>query len=721
MIRIDDLIDKVSRYMPEGADLEPINRAYVYSATLHRNQFADNGAPTLQHALEVSGILADLRLDLRCIVAGLLHDVLEADLTDPEALREAAGEESARLIEELSRLSRAAFHGSEATRAEHMRQMILASTRDLRVILIRLADRLHYLRDIDQLAEEDRAGLARETMAIYAPIAHRLGIQTLKTELEDRAFSILEPGISAELNNRVGARVAEQKTRLEAINADLNRLLEENGISGEVLGRVKHLYSIHRKMLSSRLELDGVHDLLATRIILKTPEDCYKMLGLIHAAFTPIPGRFKDYIALPKDNGYQSLHTLVFGKEGDQFEIQLRTREMHRQAEMGIAAHFIYKTGAKAGATADESELASVIWFRQLLDNLEEGRDPHESMELFTLNLNPDQVFVFTPRGEVIKLPQNATPIDFAYAIHSDVGNRCIGAKADGRMISIRTPLTTGSVVEILTNNRQEPKKDWLKAAVSSRALGHIRSYLRKKEKTEAVEQGREQVARLVKGLVKRVDEVLTLPEVAAWAKKHGINGPEELFAAEGFGRVNFREVLERLYPPAADSPKAQPAKSPPAKPGRKTRTKSVVSIQGLDNMLTRFAKCCHPVFGDPLLGIITRGRGVSIHHRECRNLAKQVVHHERMVEVDWAGEETGPRPVTIAISSKRPMNDLLESVRFLEEEGMTIASGRMSAARGLTTVHLTLMVDDARKLRKILQRLNAIEGMRAVRVVGSA
>lgn len=720
MIRIDDLIAKVSAYLPEGADLGQIGKAYVYSATLHRDQFANNGDSTLQHALEVSGILADMRLDPRCIVAGLLHDVLEEDLADTAALREAVGEEAAHLVDELSHITRAAFHGSEATRAEHMRQMILASTRDLRVILILLADRLHALRVLDQLPAESRTGLARETLAIYAPIAHRLGIQTFKSEMEDRAFAVLEPSVFADLETRVGARVATRKALLERLKGELEAMLKTNGIRGEVLGRIKHIYSIHRKINNAKLDLERVHDLMATRIILDSVEDCYRVLGLVHAAHTPIPGRFKDYIALAKENGYQSLHTVVFGGEGEIIEIQIRTVEMDRQAELGIAAHFVYKDGS----SADEVELASVSWFRQLLKNLEEGRSPHETMELFTRELTPEQVFVFTPRGEVIKLPRNATPIDFAYGVHSEVGHRCVGAKMDGRMISIRTPLKTGSVVEILTSNRQEPKKDWLKAAVSSRALGQIRNYLRRKEKQDAAERGREVVAKMVKGLVKKVEDVYKLAPVQEWAHRHGISTVEDLFAAEGFGRIHFREVLDRLYPPDTQSPARKPAESPGKSPGKssvkkakKPASKGVVRIDGMQNLMSRFAKCCSPLHGDPLIGIITRGRGVSIHHRECRNISRQVFHEERFVEVDWASDfQAAARPVTVEIRSGKSMQDLLESIRFLEDDGIPITSSHMDSGKGAITQRLTLMVEDTKRLRTILQRLNAIEGVRAER-----
>jgi GTP pyrophosphokinase len=722
MLRLDDLLTKVAGYMPPAADLDAIRRAYVYSATLHRNRFTDDGGPALQHALEVSHILADLRLDLRCIVAGLLHDALEQELTAPAALREAVGEEPARLVEELSRLSRAAFHGTEAARAEHMRQMILASTRDLRVILILLADRLQLLRNPGQLPEEGRTGVARETLAIYAPIAHRLGVHTFKAELEERAFHLLEPTLWQELQRGVETRVAQRSAAIEHINTELRELLAANEVAGEVLGRTKHLYSIHRKMQRDRIELERVHDLLATRIIVETTEDCYRVLGLVHAAYTPLPGRFKDYIALPKENGYQSLHTLVFGSGGDIVEIQIRTREMHRQAEVGIAAHFIYKDGG----TPDESELASVTWFRRLLENLEHGRDPHEAMELLERELEPEHLFVFTPRGEVIKLPPKATAIDFAYAIHSEVGHRCVGAKVDGRMVSIRSPLRNGSVVEIVTAKAQEPKEAWLKTAVSSKALGHIRNYLRRRKREEAVALGIELVQREARPYVRKVDELFRLEPFREWMQRHGMSTPDDVYAAEGFGRVRMSEVLARLFPkaePAAAKPAPGSAAPPGAAPKRAPAegARQVVTVSGLDQMLMRFAKCCSPVHGDPVVGIITRGRGVSIHHRDCRNLSRQFIHEERMVEVDWAEEPAQGRPVTLAISARGSMKALLASIALLEEEGTPITSSRMAAQQGVYTQHLTLRVDDTKQLRRILQRLNAMEGIRADRVLESA
>jgi GTP diphosphokinase / guanosine-3',5'-bis(diphosphate) 3'-diphosphatase len=397
---------------------------------------------------------------------------------------------------------------------------------------------------------------------------------------------------------------------------------------------------------------------------------------------------------------------------------------MHRQAEMGIAAHFIYKDGAPP----DESELASVSWFRRLLEHLEQGRDPHESMELLERDLAPEQLFMFTPRGEVIKLPPQATPIDFAYAIHSQVGHHCVGARMDGRMISIRTPLRNGSVVEIVTAKTQEPKEDWLKAAVSSKALGHIRRYLSRKKKEEAIAAGLEHVQREARPYVRKVDDLFRQEPFRDWMQRHGLNTPEDVYAAEGFGRIAIHDVLERVLPRAESAPKAAAPKPAPKAPGkaalraeREAKARQVVTIAGLDNMLIRFAKCCTPVHGDPVVGIITRGRGVSIHHRECRNLARQFFHEERMVEVEWAGDAARGRPVTLAISTRGSMKELLDSISFLEAEGTPITSGRMASHRGVYTQHLTLMVEDSKQLKRILQRLNAIAGIRAERVLESA
>ena len=713
MFRIDDLIAKVAAYAPPGAELGIISKAYVYSARLHRDRFSATGTPVLQHSLEVSNLLAEFRLDIPCIIAGLLHDVLEEGLAEPTAVREMVGDDVAGLVEELSHLSRASFHGSAAARAEHMRQMILASTRDLRVILILLADRLQVLRSAETLPEAEKQAIGRETLAIYGPIAHRLGIHFFKAELEDRAFRIVEPEAYAQLQKAVEKRVSERVDAIDQINRELTDLMEIQGLRGEVLGRTKNLYSIQAKMRRAKLELDQIYDLLAARIIVEKKEDCYKMLGLIHAAYNPLPGKFKDYIALPKPNGYQSLHTCVFGSSGDLVEIQIRTQSMHRQAEMGVAAHYVYKDGE----LADERELADVGWFRRLLENLSEGQDPQKSMDRLTQELETDQVFVFTPAGEVIKLAKGATPIDFAYAIHTEVGHHCSGAKVDGKMISIRTPLENGSVIEIVTNAKQSPNKDWLNYATSSKALARIRSFLRAKEREEAIARGRDKVLRETRRIAKKPEDLLKLEPFREWMNRNTLAGLDELFAAAGAERINLKEALEKLFPVPGGEP--QPKKVAPATPARKKRkarsAMELVSIAGMENLMVRFAKCCAPVYGDEIKGIITRGRGISVHHPGCHNLTGQLIREGRVVDAGWVASDRELHPVTLAVRATTSMKDLIALVDKLEEEGgALITPGRIVSRRGIYTQHLTLMVGDSRQLNKIISRLNARKGISA-------
>jgi GTP pyrophosphokinase len=561
--------------------------------------------------------------------------------------------------------------------------------------------------------------MAKETLAIYAPIAHRLGVHLFKADLEDRAFELLEPVQYAELKQAVDARISERRSALEAIRLELAGLLGQHGLAVQISGRMKHLYSIHAKMREKGVGLEGIQDLLAMRILVPATEDCYRALGVIHAQYTPLPGRFKDYIALPKANGYQSLHTSVFFGSGDVVEFQIRTEAMHREAELGIAAHFVYKDGGVEG----EKTLASVGWFRRLLENLETGQDPQESMELLERDLNPDEIFVFTPTGEVIKLPAGATPIDFAYAVHSKIGEHCTGARMNGRMVSIRTPLRNGSVVEILTSQKQAPKEDWLKFAVSSRALGRIRAFLRQAERQNAVERGKEIVLRETKRVGKKLDDVLRLDEVQEWMRKNGMHGPDDLFAAEGLGQHSLRTVLERLKLPAVEEAPAPPS-APPGAPKRKAAAGSAagVVVAGMENMMTRFARCCSPAAGDALAGIVTRGRGVSVHRRDCATLARYGSEPGRRVQVEWAESGTEERLVTLAIRTTDSMSRLLELVTLVEQQkGLSIASGRIASKQGVYTQHLTVRVSDPRQLKRVLQRLNAVAGVRAERVLESA
>ena len=709
------LMAKVDGYLMDESGLDQIQQAFQVSQSLIHDKPTTNGDRPGSHGLTVARILADLHLDPVCIVAGLLHEPVETGLVDAEVIAEHAGAEVMALINALLQLGKASFQGSEVTRAEHMRQMILESTKDLRVILLLLADRLAHLRDHARNPSEAGRALATESQVIFAPIAHRLGIHSIMAELEDLAFQVLDPELFQTLSNGIAGRLGKQRGRVDQINGELQALLQNQDLACEVLGRTKHVYSVHNKMQRNGLEIDQVHDLLATRIIVHSVEECYRVLGLIHARFTPLPGRFKDYIALPKANGYQSLHTQIFGSHGDLFEMQIRTAEMHQQAEMGIASHFSYKDGG----SADKGELASISWFRTLLNSLEDGQNPAESMELLERELAPEHIFLFTPSGEVIKLPYGATPIDFAYAIHSEVGDHCVGARVDGRMISIRTPLGNGAVVEILTGSHQHPKEDWLKYSVTSKAQGRIRGSLRQREKEEAIRIGKDGVLREAKRVVRKVEDLFQLDSLQDWLRRHNFNTPEELFAAEGFGRISLKDVLDQLLLAGSEPEPAEKTVSPP-KRLRQTTSSSIV-VEGMEYVMARFAKCCSPVHGDPLEGIITSGRGISVHHRKCANIRRTAIHPDRLVSVEWNENFKGARPVTLVISAHRSMKEMLAMITSLEEEEKTsVTSGQINSKRGLVTQQLTLMVSDSKQLKRILHRLNNLEGVQADRGLDS-
>ncbi|MDH4121764.1 MAG: RelA/SpoT family protein [Deltaproteobacteria bacterium] len=704
-------MDKATSYLPPETDLRRIRQAFEYSARLHGDRLHPSGVPRLQYALNVAVQLARMRMDVTSILAGLLHDVFQEELARPAELTEAMGPEVTGLLEELSRISRATYHSSEESRAVHMRQMILATTRDLRVILVLLAERLVLARALSGLPPQDRRSVARELRKIYAPLAHRLGIHSVKAELEDLAFQELEPEDYARLKALVDARLTNQERSMERINRELAGLLEREGLPGEVLGRTKHYYSIKTKMEKTGAGLDQIYDLIATRMILDTKDQCYKALGLIHQHYTPLPGRFKDYVALPKENGYQSLHTTVIGRGGEFFEVQIRTRDMHRQADWGVAAHFLYK----AGQEPDEEERANLAWFRQLLANLESGQNHAESMEMVSRDLAAEQIYVFTPTGEVIKLPARATPIDFAYSIHTEVGNRCVGARMDGRMIPIRTPLRNGSVVEIITSAKQEPHKDWLKFAHTSKALAKIRSHLREQEESAARRTGRERLTRELRKAGVRVEEMLEREEFKTWMSRNGLQSPDELFQMAGFGKMDARTLLEKtgLVKGAPRAPRPQASAAAASKGSNGSHGPGVL-VAGMGNIVTRLARCCQPVFGDPITGLITRTRGVSVHNQGCPNLLRESPHPDRLIPVQWAGDTPGAKPVRLELKTDSSQKALAQAAGWLEEAGYEVQPGVILPVAGGYAQNVTVMVDPSRDVETILHRLNAMAGVRA-------
>jgi GTP pyrophosphokinase len=545
MIRFEDLLDKVRAYSPDG-DLELLRRAYVFSALEHKGQVRHSGEPYLIHPIEVADILADLRLDVVCVAAGLLHDVVEDTLTTVERIEELFGPDVAHVVEGVTKISAIPFSSSEERQAENFRKMLLAMVDDIRVILVKLADRLHNMRTLQHVSEESRLRTARETLDIYAPIANRLGMSKVKNELEELAFKHLEPAAYQSLRTKVEARRRATEGVIEELKATLRGKLDEAQVPVlSIDGRIKRLYSIWLKLRRQKIDLDQVYDLVALRILTPSVKDCYATLGIIHQTWSPVPGRIKDFIAMPRPNGYQSLHTSVISEHGFPFEVQIRTEEMHARAEEGIAAHWKYKEG-RVGAGRDERYFQ---WLRQLLEWQQEVRDPQEFLANLKIDLYPEEVYTFTPRGQVKVLPRGATPIDFAYAIHTDVGHQCVGARVNGRMVPLRTRLKNGDIVEILTTAGHKPSRDWLAHVVTSRARNKIKHLIQEEEKGRAVELGR----KLLEKEAKRFDVPLrTLADEQALARAAAeLSAPraEDLFAQIGYGKVSARQVLDLLVP----------------------------------------------------------------------------------------------------------------------------------------------------------------------------
>src|SRR5438270_12792940 len=630
MIRLNDILEKVSAYHGD-ADLDLVKKAYVYSAKVHQGQIRKSGEPYLVHPLEVAGLLADLKLDEASIVAGLLHDTIEDTLAKPEEIRELFGQEVLDLVEGVTKLG--TFQSSEAVsveekQAENFRKMLVAMAKDIRVILVKLADRTHNMRTLSFMQPDAQQRIAQETLDIYAPLAHRLGIQWIKIELEDLAFQYLKPAEYHDVEQQLEETQKDRQKYISDVVDLLRTKLKEAGLDADVQGRPKHVYSIWKKMRKNGLSsVSQLHDIVAFRLILKTVPACYEALGLIHSLWKPVPGRFKDYVAIPKPNMYQSLHTTVIGPSGERIEIQMRTEEMHRIAEEGIAAHWAYKEGNKGGK--DEQKFA---WLRQLMEWQHDLKDPREFLETVKVDLFTDEVFVFTPKGDVRSLPQGSCPIDFAYAIHSEVGAHCAGAKVNGKMVPLRYKLKNGDSVEILTNANVRPNKDWLGFVKTSRAQAKIRQFIKMQQRERSLEIGRDLLEREFRRFDLTFGKSVKTREFLKIANDYGHARADDLVSAVGYGKLSPTNVLQRLLPPErlaqkkgdgaeADGVEHQSRLSQLFRTvAQRSRTGGGSRIGGLADCLVAFGRCCSPVPGDQIVGFITRGRGVTVHTRACRN-----------------------------------------------------------------------------------------------------
>lgn len=695
-----------------NANVKLVREAYAFAAQAHEGQTRESGEAYIRHPLEVAVILAEMELDVESIAAALLHDVVEDTAVTRDGLEQHFGKEIATLVDGVTKLSRIPTRSREQQQAESLRKMFLAMADDLRVILIKLADRLHNMRTLRHLEEGHQKRIARETLEIYAPLAHRLGMSALKWELEDLSFRYLEPEAYYRMVQKVARKRKEREAYVAEVIDALRDRLQAINIEAEVHGRPKHLYSIWNKMKAQQKDFEEIFDLLAVRVIVDTVKDCYGVLGLVHTLWKPIPGRFKDYIAMPKSNLYQSLHTTVVGPRGDPVEIQIRTWEMHRTAEYGIAAHWRYKEGQ----TKQEEFEQKIAWLRQLLEWQRETKDVDDFMESLKIDLFEDEVFVFTPKGDVKSLPAGATPVDFAYSVHTDVGHRCIGAKVNGRIVPLSYQLKNGEFVEVLTAKTGAPKQDWLSFVKTARARNKIRAFLKEERRGEAVAKGRDLLEKEAVKHSLEVAEVLKEARLLETAKRFGLVGIDDLEAAVGFGKVTVGQVFAHLLGErewAARRKALRERSRHAARPAEKVLRQQGVVVRGIDNVLVRLARCCNPVPGDRIVGYVTRGRGVSVHRTDCPNVRNLAEEEARALEVVWDGQEQGAYAVEIEVQGIDRVNLLTDVMNAVAETKTNIAAVQARTTRDRRAViQLTVDIQSVDHLRQIMGLIGQVEGV---------
>ena len=716
------LLDTVHRNRPSD-DLGIIRRAWEFCLEHHKGQLRASGEPYVLHPLEVALVLAEMKLDSTAIAAGLLHDAVEdTPVTTPDIVAK-FGEQVAHIVEGVTKIDKIQFANREDRQAENVRKMLLAMVSDVRVVLIKLADRLHNMRTLEHLTPERQRSIARETLDIYAPLAHRLGMGKLRGELEDLAFRYVDPITWEQLHEAVEARRTEGEQFLAGVEALLAEKLHENNIQARVEWRIKRLYSVHQKLVKSQTSIDQVYDLLALRVITSSVQDCYAVFGLIHSIWRPVPGRIKDFIAMPRPNLYQSLHTTVMGEGGHQFEVQIRTEEMHRIAEEGIAAHWKYKAGGSPVSARDEQRLA---WVRQLVEWQRDMTDPNEFLSTLKIDLFPEEVYTFTPKGKVVVVPRDGSPLDFAYTIHTEVGHTCIGARVNGRMVPLRTKLRNGDIVEVITQNGHTPSRDWLTFVKSSRARNKIRHWLNEHQRERAIEIGRkllEREARKYKVPLSQFEEA----DYARLAADYSLPTPNDLMAAIGFGKYSARQVLNRLAPGLVHQqpePEVTPA-TPGADAVRRVAATSgtdALVVEGANELLVYRARCCNPIRGEEIIGYVTRGKGVAVHARNCPNVQNLLYESDRRIAVDWARapEEKAGRPQTYPVKLTIHCDDragmLKEITAVISDEEANIRTVETHPGdAGDALIEFVLDAEDVRHLNRLVQGLRRLPGVRDV------
>jgi len=717
MVQIEQILKKIGAYNPE-ANLQLLRDAYTFADQSHLGQKRKSGEPYIVHPLEVANILTELKLDTTTICAGLLHDVVEDTTMARADLTSRFGEEVAHIVEGVTKISQITFASKQAKQAENFRKMLLAMVDDIRVILVKLADRLHNMRTLGFMTQDQKKLISRETLDIYAPIANRLGMGKIRGELEDLAFQFMETKIYQDIKDQIEKKRTANESFIDEIKKIIERHLKENDLKAEIQSRIKRIYSIYQKLLRQQISVDQVYDLIAIRIITETVQDCYAILGIIHNIWTPVPGRIKDFVGLPRQNLYQSLHTSVF-HNGQPFEVQIRTYEMHHIAEEGIAAHWKYKEGRLRRRDKDDQRFH---WLRQLLDWQRDIKDPHLFLDNLKIDLYPDEVYVFTPKGDVITLPRDATPVDFAYAIHSQVGHFCKGAKVGGRIVDLRYKLKNGDICEIITSKDQSPSRDWLSIVKTSRARNRIRHWLNEEEKQRSIDVGRKILEREARRFRVSVKETTQEKNLERFYKDYGVQKYDDLISGIGFGKISARQLIQRLFPERVPSPEEAGAK------GRKEsmlssmvkkvfqRGDTPILVKGQSDMLVYLAKCCNPIRGEEIIGFITQGKGIAVHSVNCSNIEHLFSNPERQIEVKWASSpqtdgSTYPEKLSVLCEDRLgTIADITTAISAADANIREISAASTVDNHGV--VNLTVEVKDIQHLSRIIQGMKQLRGV---------
>ena len=718
---VDVLIQKIKENCI-NVDLDVINKAFNLAFEAHKEQKRESGEPYIIHPIDVAIILAELGMDTSTIVAGLLHDVIEDTDYTYEDIKEIFTEEVANLVSGVTKITKMEYKSKEEQQADNFRKMLLAMANDIRVIIIKLADRLHNMRTLKYMSKEKQKRISKETLDIYSPIAHRLGISKVKWELEDLCFRYLHEEEYYDLVNQIAEKRVERETYIAKTIEDLYGKLEEAGIDSDIDGRPKHFYSIYRKMITKNKSIEQIFDLTAIRILVNSVKDCYEVLGIVHTIYKPIPGRFKDYIAMPKPNMYQSLHTTVIGPQGKTFEIQIRTFEMHKTAEYGIAAHWKYKEG-DASDSKEKSFENKLVWLRDMLEWQKETSDAEEFMEGFKINLFTDEIFLFTPKGVVIDLPNGATPIDFAYRIHTDIGNKCVGAKVNGKIVPLDYQLKTGQIVEILTSNSSKgPNMDWLNIAKSNQAKSKIRAWFKKAKKEENITKGKEVFERELKKQGVHYADIAKGESYDKFIKRYNINCMDDLYALVGLGVIIASSFIFKLKEEslAKDEKTKEESLNKAIEESiskaekRKKENNYGVTVKGENNLMVRFAKCCNPVPGDDILGYITKGRGVSIHRRDCSNLQNLIEEDaQKVVDVAWGVAKGVAYMAEIQVKTEDIPGVLSDIMNVIMESKLPLnALNAKSAKNNLAYVNIKVKIDTIEQLKELMRKIRKLTGV---------